>query len=180
MLHYVLHDWPDDAALKILGHLKDAMRQDYSKLLIVEFVVALMNADPFNTALDINIMALVGSKERTESDRRGLSKRLGYRSMESLQCQGITCYGGRSCLRLAQQRAVDGFELGFELGAAWSPTLGPSCSYDTLRRNCVLFTMREMRMTILHHPHIRRTVVRCALERQPLPSVSCLAQMNDS
>lgn len=49
MLHYVLHDWPDDVALKILENLKPAMKKDYSRLLIIEFVVATENPDPFNT-----------------------------------------------------------------------------------------------------------------------------------
>jgi hypothetical protein len=49
MLHYVLHDWPDDTAVQILENLKPAMKKDYSRLLIVEFVVATTNPDPFNT-----------------------------------------------------------------------------------------------------------------------------------
>lgn len=56
MLHYVLHDWPDDAALTILEMLKPALRKDYSKLLIVEFVVAAKNPD--RTYTDGNTLLL--------------------------------------------------------------------------------------------------------------------------
>ena len=52
--------------------LKNAMRNEYSKLLVIEFVVASQNADPFNTAMDIIMMGLGGSKERTEQDWRNL------------------------------------------------------------------------------------------------------------
>ena len=79
LLHYVLHDWPDDACLRILEHLKAAMRKDYSKLLIAEFVVASKGADPFNTALDLTVMSLVGSKERTEQDWRNLVQSAGMK-----------------------------------------------------------------------------------------------------
>ena len=79
MLHYVLHDWPDEAALKILDDLKPAMKKGYSKLLIVEFVVATENPDRFNTALDIVIISVFGAKERTAEDWQSLVERAGMK-----------------------------------------------------------------------------------------------------
>jgi hypothetical protein len=79
LLHYVLHDWPDDTALKILENLKPALKKGYSKLLIVEFVVAMQNADPFNTALDMVMMAISGAKERTADDWQKLIQRAGMK-----------------------------------------------------------------------------------------------------
>ena len=76
-MHYVLHDWGDEDALKILSHLKQAMKKDYSKILVDEFVLASEHADPFNTSLDITLMSLIGSKERTEADWRSLFKSAG-------------------------------------------------------------------------------------------------------
>ena len=55
------------------------MRPEYSKLLIAEFVVASKDADPFNTALDLVMMTVVGSKERTEENWRSLIERAGLR-----------------------------------------------------------------------------------------------------
>lgn len=80
--HYVLHDWPDETCLKILANIKDAMRPKYSKLLIAEFVVASKGADPFNTALDITVMTVVGAKERTEEDWKKLIEKAGLQIVE--------------------------------------------------------------------------------------------------
>lgn len=77
LLHDILRDWPDEKALEILGHLKDAMRKNYSKLLVAEFVIASKGADPFNTALDITVMSCLGGKERTERDWQSLFERAG-------------------------------------------------------------------------------------------------------
>lgn len=55
------------------------MRRDYSKLLISEFVVASKNAEPFNTALDMTMMALQGSKERTQEDWQDLFQKVGMK-----------------------------------------------------------------------------------------------------
>ena len=79
LLHFVLHDWPDEKALEILSHLKDAMRKNYSKLLVAEFVIAAKDADPFNTALDILVMSCFGGRERTERDWRSLFERAGMK-----------------------------------------------------------------------------------------------------
>lgn len=65
------HEEPDEAALKILENIRSAMKKDYSRFLIVEFVVANEHPDPFNTALDMVTMALPGnpgSKDRTADD----------------------------------------------------------------------------------------------------------------
>ena len=82
LLHYILHDWPDAESLQILGHLASAMRKGYSKLLVVEMVVATQNAQPTNTALDMTVWAVLGSKERTEKDWRGLFSKAGMKMIQ--------------------------------------------------------------------------------------------------
>ncbi|KAI0100579.1 S-adenosyl-L-methionine-dependent methyltransferase [Nemania sp. FL0031] len=62
----VLHDWPDDACRKILGHLKDAMEPGYSRILISDCVVANEKAAWQHASLDIFMMALASAQERTE------------------------------------------------------------------------------------------------------------------
>lgn len=79
LLHYILHDWSDTDCLRILGNIKIAMRQDYTRLLVVESVIADQNADAFSTALDLTIMTMVGAKERSEHDWRDLFIRAGLR-----------------------------------------------------------------------------------------------------
>ncbi|KAK5164213.1 uncharacterized protein LTR77_009907 [Saxophila tyrrhenica] len=64
-MHSVLHDWPDDTCTRILTNLKAAMAPGYSKLLINENVIPDTQAHWEATALDMMMLALLSSKERT-------------------------------------------------------------------------------------------------------------------
>lgn len=67
-MHSVLHDWPDDTCRKILANVTEAMRPGYSRLLINEHVIPDKNAHWETTALDITLMAVLNSRERTHED----------------------------------------------------------------------------------------------------------------
>ncbi len=67
-MHSVLHDWPDEVSAKILARVKAAMKPGYSRLLINENVIPSEKAQWEATALDILMLALVSSRERTEAD----------------------------------------------------------------------------------------------------------------
>lgn len=67
-MHSVLHDWPDNKCVEILKHIVAAMKQGHSKLLINEIVMPPTGADWQATALDVVMMSLFASKERTLSD----------------------------------------------------------------------------------------------------------------
>jgi len=64
-MHSVLHDWPDDTCMSILANVKNAMESGYSKLLINENVIPDVGAHWETTALDMMMLALFASKERT-------------------------------------------------------------------------------------------------------------------
>jgi hypothetical protein len=64
-MHSVLHDWPDDTCMSILSNIKAAMERGYSKLLINENVIPDVEAHWETTALDMMMLALFASKERT-------------------------------------------------------------------------------------------------------------------
>ncbi len=76
-LRSVLHDWPDERCRDILRQLKDAMKHGYSKILLDENVIADHGASWQHTSLDIYMMALVGSHERTESQWKALITSVG-------------------------------------------------------------------------------------------------------
>lgn len=78
-MRYILHDWPDDECRTILKHLKDAMEPGYSRILIHECVVADRNPSWRHTALDIHMMALFSTQERTESEWRELLGSVGLK-----------------------------------------------------------------------------------------------------
>jgi len=67
-MHSVLHDWTDDVCEKILQKVVGAMKPGYSKLLINENVIPDRGADWQATALDMMMMTLFASKERTLSE----------------------------------------------------------------------------------------------------------------
>jgi hypothetical protein len=68
----VLHDWPDEIGAKILARVKEAMKPGYSRLIINENVISPTNAYWEITGLDIMMLGLNGSAERTESNWRHL------------------------------------------------------------------------------------------------------------
>ncbi|KAI7671193.1 Chitin synthase, partial [Hortaea werneckii] len=72
-LHSVLHDWPNPLAATILSRIAQAMKPGYSKLLINENCIPDQGgAHSEATALDMMMLGLVASKERTEYEWREL------------------------------------------------------------------------------------------------------------
>ncbi|KAK1673888.1 S-adenosyl-L-methionine-dependent methyltransferase [Colletotrichum godetiae] len=67
-MHSCLHDWPDDVCETILKQIKAAMKPGYSKLLINENVIPSTGAWWETSALDMVMLTLFCSKERTEGD----------------------------------------------------------------------------------------------------------------
>jgi hypothetical protein len=78
-LHSILHDWPDEVCASILERVAAAMRPGYSRLLINENVIPGTGADWQATALDLMVLSLLSSRERTEADWRRLLKGAGLR-----------------------------------------------------------------------------------------------------
>jgi hypothetical protein len=62
----VLHDWPDEAAINILKNVRDAMEPGYSKILIHEVLVSDRSPSLTVTSLDLTMMALFSTLERSE------------------------------------------------------------------------------------------------------------------
>ncbi|KAJ2889959.1 hypothetical protein MKZ38_002720 [Zalerion maritima] len=67
-MHSVMHDWPNDVCLSILGRLKDAMKPGYSKILINDNVIPKTRAYWEISGFDITMMAIFSSMERTEEE----------------------------------------------------------------------------------------------------------------
>ena len=89
-MHSVLHDWSDDNACKILTQLKDALKPGHSKILINENVVDDQGADWKITSLDLTMMAMAGSSERTETQWRDLLGSVGLKISGIWKGEGAT------------------------------------------------------------------------------------------
>ena len=80
-MHRVLHDWPDDAAVKILKNQALAMQKGHSRLLIYEHVVDPVEKNYMVTGADMSMMMLAG-KERTEEMWKTLLDTAGLRILK--------------------------------------------------------------------------------------------------
>ncbi|KAL0938432.1 o-methyltransferase [Colletotrichum truncatum] len=78
LMHSILHDWPDELARKILAAQKEAMTPGYSRLLLHEHIDNEGPANPQTAAFDIQMMVLVGGRERSEKDWRELLESAGF------------------------------------------------------------------------------------------------------
>lgn len=77
--HAVLHDWNDTDCRRILQSLVPAMKKGYSKLLLYEIVLPATGVAPFPASLDIGMMVLLSSAQRTEAAWRTLLEGVGLK-----------------------------------------------------------------------------------------------------
>ncbi|KAL8716237.1 MAG: hypothetical protein Q9220_000142 [cf. Caloplaca sp. 1 TL-2023] len=75
----VLHDWPNAEARQILRNVAPAMKKGYSKLLLSENVIITPNRYPHLSAIDLLMMMMFGSKERTEEELREMLMQEGLK-----------------------------------------------------------------------------------------------------
>ncbi|KAL9003222.1 MAG: hypothetical protein Q9188_003908 [Gyalolechia gomerana] len=75
-LRYVLHDWPDAKAEAILQRVIEAMGPE-SVILINEKVLQYIGTSTMAAGLDLQMMMLFASQERSEKEWKGLLGRVG-------------------------------------------------------------------------------------------------------
>ena len=79
----IVHDWDDDAALQILANCRAAMARD-SRLLLIERVIGGPNDVDEAKLFDINMLAMLGGRERTVGEYRALLESAGLRMTRAL------------------------------------------------------------------------------------------------
>jgi hypothetical protein len=75
----IFHDWPDHSCVQIMKHIAGAMEKGYSKLLIFEWILPSKDVPLYPALLDVNMMALLNGKERTEEQWTALLKASGLK-----------------------------------------------------------------------------------------------------
>jgi len=78
VMKYIVHDWDDAKCVKILNNCRTAMGAD-GRVLVVDHVVGPGNRFDWGKLVDINMMVMLGSKERTKDEFRQLFARAGLR-----------------------------------------------------------------------------------------------------
>jgi hypothetical protein len=76
LLKWIVHDWDDEAAIRILTNCRTAMAPA-GKVLLVEVVIPQGTAGSDATRLDTTMLVFTGSRERTEGEYRELLHRAG-------------------------------------------------------------------------------------------------------
>jgi hypothetical protein len=75
----IFHDWPDHSCVQIMKHIAGAMEKGYSKLIIFEWILPAKDVPLYPALLDINMMALLNGRERTEEQWTALLKESGLK-----------------------------------------------------------------------------------------------------
>ncbi|WP_156426711.1 methyltransferase [Mycobacterium sp. IS-3022] len=78
LMKNVIHDWPDEDAVKILRNIR-AAASPHAKLLLFELVIPDHNREFIGKLIDMEMLLLAGAKERTADQWRDVLSRAGFR-----------------------------------------------------------------------------------------------------
>lgn len=77
LLKWILHDWDDEACLKILRNCFSAM-QPGGRLWLIESVIPEGNSPAVSKLLDLNMLVITGGRERTADEYGALIEQAGF------------------------------------------------------------------------------------------------------
>jgi hypothetical protein len=83
LLKYILHDWDEQACVRILRRCREAMHAD-SRIAVVEIVLDKHDTSP-GTLMDFNMLTMLGSRERTVEEFDALFARVGLRRLNLVE-----------------------------------------------------------------------------------------------
>ncbi len=78
VLKHILHDWPDDDCVRLLGRVRDALPAR-GRVLVVEMVVPDTDSPHFSKVCDIEMLVSVGGRERSPTEFARLFAAAGLR-----------------------------------------------------------------------------------------------------
>jgi hypothetical protein len=78
VMKWIVHDWNDRDSTRILGNCRRAM-SDGARLLLVEAIIPPPNVPALSKFLDLNMMVMLGGRERTETEYASLLEGAGFR-----------------------------------------------------------------------------------------------------
>jgi len=93
LLKGIIHDWNDEAALKILKNCRRAIHPD-GRLLVVEAVLT-RSTDPATALMDMLMMVLTSGRERTESEFRSLLQEASFSMAQVIRSASVTIIESR-------------------------------------------------------------------------------------
>jgi hypothetical protein len=101
LLSWIVHDWRDAPAVRILSNCRRAM-SDTARLLVIEAVLPEQPEPTDGVLYDLHMMAVAGGLERTEAEYDRLLTAAGLERTATLATRGL-----RSILEVRPARALD-------------------------------------------------------------------------
>ena len=83
IIKHIIHNWDDERASAILRNCQRAMAEN-GKVLVVEMVIPEGNTPSLGKLLDLEMLVLLQSFERTEAEYRALFERAGFKLTRTL------------------------------------------------------------------------------------------------
>jgi hypothetical protein len=77
LLRWIIHDWAEPQAAAILNSLHRSMKST-ARLILVESVIREGAGADFGKWLDLQVLVLLGGRERTEAEFRALLSAAGF------------------------------------------------------------------------------------------------------
>ena len=90
LLKWIIHDWEDNDAVKILSNCARAM-DPAGRVVLAEVVIGAANSGDDGPLLDVHMMVLPGGRERTEAEFAQLFAAAGLRLTRVIVTSGIMC-----------------------------------------------------------------------------------------
>ncbi|HKX28986.1 MAG TPA: methyltransferase [Blastocatellia bacterium] len=90
LMKFIIHDWDDERALKILHNIHRVIPR-HGKLLLVEMVVPPGNRPHFSKIMDLQMLISPGGLERTASEYEALFERAAFRLTRIIPTRSPLC-----------------------------------------------------------------------------------------
>lgn len=90
LLKWIIHDWADDDAVKILSNCARAM-DPAGRVVLAEVVIGAANSGDDGPMRDVHMMVLPGGRERTEAEFAQLLAAAGLRLTRVIVTSGVMC-----------------------------------------------------------------------------------------
>jgi len=78
-MHQIMQGYNDDTCIHILKQIVPAMKPGHSKLVVCDLILSNRDAHWLTTTLDLELMQVLASRSRTESEFRKIDEAAGLK-----------------------------------------------------------------------------------------------------
>ena len=100
LLKFILHDWDDASAVRILTSIRRAMNAG-GRVVLIEMRLGDIGEPGFGPLVDVNMMAVTGGRERTRDEYQKLLAAADLARQGHADAIAVRYLRGRGCLKCA-------------------------------------------------------------------------------